>query len=312
MSGDLVPVADAGLEAIASAARYALNEKAAGTRRAYASAWRGFETWCASVEAKPLPAAAAIVAAYLAHLADSGLKLATIEVRAAAIAYVHELHGFEYPRAAVKTILSGIRRTIGAPKVAKSPATAKLMAAMVRRIPNDLAGKRDKALLLIGFAAALRRSELVALQVAAIERAAGGIFLTIGRSKTDQEGRGAVVPVPEGSKLKPVAALDAWLAASAINEGPVFRQISRTGRIGEALTPQSVALIIKRRAEAAKLDPKLFAGHSLRAGFVTSALEGGGDLLKIMHVTRHREVKTLEIYDRRANAFRDHAGKKFL
>jgi len=156
-------------------------------------------------------------------------------------------------------------------------------------------------LLLIGFAAALRRSELAALDVADIERTAGGIIVHVRRSKTDQEGEGHAIAVPAGTKLKPLEALDAWLALRGDGPGPLFRVCDAT-----------VALIVKRYARLARLDPAQFSGHSLRAGFVTSALEHGADLLKVMDVTRHREVKTLKAYDRRARAFKDHAGKGFL
>ena len=210
-------------------------------------------------------------------------------------------------------MLRGIRRRIGVAVDRKAPATAHAIARMLKRIPDTLAGKRDRALLLLGFAAALRRSELVALQLADLERTEAGLIVHIRRSKTDQEGEGHQVAVPRGLKLKPVEAIDAWLAAAAIADGPLFRPIAKGGRVlGGALTDRSVADIIKRCAKAAGLDPEIFSGHSLRAGFVTSALESGADVLKVMDVTRHRDVKTLKAYDRRAKAFRNHAGKGFL
>lgn len=173
MSTDQAPVAGGSAPApwIAlaetSAAAYALAEKSPGTRRTYRAAVRDFCAWCEAAGAQPLPASSATVAAYLASLADGGCKLSTIEVRAAAIGYAHKLAGHQPPTAAelVKAVLRGIRRTIGAPALRKAPATARLIAKMVKRLPDTLAGKRDKALILIGFAAALRRSELVALTV---------------------------------------------------------------------------------------------------------------------------------------------------
>lgn len=152
----------------------------------------------------------------------------------------------------------------------------------------------------------------MALDVEDLERTPEGVFVHIAFSKTDQEGQGHQVAVPRGSKLKVFDALEAWLTAAGISGGAVFRQVAKGGRVLERLTDQSVALIVKRRAAAAGLDPKLFAGHSLRAGFVTSALENGADLLRVMDVTRHREVKTLKAYDRRAKAFQNHAGRGFL
>ena len=315
-----VPVAPADhtptlTDALRSAAEYALSEKAEATRRAYLSDFRDFHAWCESVRASALPSSVETAAAYLAQLADKGLKAATINRRAAAIGYVHRMRDLEPPTNAepVKAVLRGIRRRIGAAVTRKDPATAQAIARMVRRIPDTLQGKRNRALLLLGFAAALRRSELVDLDVNDLERMPEGILVHIRRSKTDQEGEGHQVAVPRGSKLKPVEALEDWLRSAAIEAGPVFRSIRKGGSVNpDRLCEGSVAEIVKRHAKAAGLDPETFSGHSLRAGFVTSALEAGADLLKVMDVTRHREVKTLKAYDRRAKAFKNHAGKGFL
>lgn len=309
-----LPLSEAFKDAFASAAEFAASDKSGATRLAYASDLRDFERWCRLVGAEPLPASIATVCAYLAHLAGERLTVSTINRRLAAIRYGHRSRGFPLTAAEpVKRVLSGIRRRTGVAVSAKAPATARALTRMLRCIPDTLTGKRDRALLALGFAAALRRSELVGLQVEDFERAPEGLRVHIRRSKTDQDGAGHSIAVPGGSRLRPVAVLDAWLAASGITSGSAFVQIRKGGRISDrALTPQSVALIVKRWAKAARLDPALYAGHSLRAGFVTEALEHGADLLKVMAVTRHRELKTLQVYDRRAQAFKDHAGAKFL
>jgi len=303
------------LAAMGSARAYAEVSKASRTLQAYRQAFDAFREWCAGMGEEPLPASAATTASYLAGLADRGLKASSVDLHAAAIAFMHRKAGREPPTNAelVKEVVRGIRRSIGTKVTRKAPATAEALKTMLRRIPDTLIGKRDRALLLIGFAAALRRSELVALQVADLDRSPEGLVIHIARSKTDQEGAGHTVPVPAGSKLKPVQALDAWLAGAAILSGPVFRPIGKGGRVGRnALSDRAVAQIVKDRAAAAGLDATLFAGHSLRAGFVTSALEAGADLLKVMQVTRHTQVDTLKGYDRRAQAFKNHAGKGFL
>ncbi|MDX7953362.1 site-specific integrase [Lichenihabitans sp. Uapishka_5] len=300
---------------LASAKNYARAEKSDATQRAYASDFSAFRAWCESVNAVALPADQATVAAYLASLADAGLKVSTITRRAAAISFAHKAHGHDSPTAqkAVKSVMRGIRRSIGTAVDAKAPATAKTITAMLKRAPGTLAGKRDRALLLIGFAAALRRSELVALNVADIERQPEGIIIRIRKSKTDQEGSGHEVAIPRGSKLRPVEALDAWLSAAGITEGPLFRPVNKGDRLQPGrLEDRAVARIVKRYAIGAKLDPSAFSGHSLRAGFVTSALETGADLLKVMAQTRHRSVETVRKYDRRARIWQDHAGKGFL
>jgi integrase len=175
------------------------------------------------------------------------------------------------------------------------------------------AGKRDRALLLLGFALAARRSELVALDVADLEECPEGFRATIRRSKTDQEGAGAVVAVCRGSIACPVAAVKEWLAAANIVEGPVFRQVGKGGRLLPGrLSPQNVALIVKAYAKRLGLDPSAFSGHSLRAGFLTSAAARGAWLFKMMDVSRHKSVDTLRGYVRDADAFRDHAGAGLL
>jgi site-specific recombinase XerD len=302
-------------DVLTSAAAYASAEKAAATRLAYRGDWRDFETWCNAMQVASLPATPAAVAGYLAHLADTGRKASTIARRLAAIAYAHKLKGLDAPTSgeAVRAVHRGIRRKIGVAQAKKAPATAAAIAAMVAGVEDTLAGKRDRALLLVGFAAALRRSEIVDLKVNSLEPHADGILLHLGRSKTDQEGAGCIVPVPRGEQLRPVEALEAWLAAARITDGPVFRPIDRHGHVGTgSLTDRSVADIVKRRAREAGLDAKMFSGHSLRAGFVTEALERGADILKVMDITRHRRLETLKGYDRRAKAFKNHAGREFL
>jgi len=211
-------------------------------------------------------------------------------------------------------VLAGIKRTIGTSVTRKAPATAETVRAIISEIPTDLRGLRDRALLLIGFAGALRRSELVALDVADLEESSEGVHVRIRRSKTDQEGVGDFVSIPYGSRLRPIRALKDWLDAARITEGPLFRPIRKGGNVVEVerLSDRSVANIVKAHAEAVGLDPAVFSGHSLRSGFVTSALQAGADVLRVMDVTRHRQINTLKVYDRRAKAFKQHAGEAFL
>jgi site-specific recombinase XerD len=303
-------------EDLAGALAFAAAEKAEATRKAYASDFRHFRQWCRSRKVGELPAEPDTVAAYLNALATTaGLKVSTINRRVAAIRYAHRLQDLEPPiTEAVKAVHRGIRRTLGTAPRKKAPATAEPIAEMLSHVPKDtLKGKRDRALLLNGFAIAQRRSNIVALDVEDLERKPQGVLVHIRRSKTDQEGRGRIVPVPIGSKLKPVAALDAWLEAAGITTGPIFRRIRRGDRLtAERLSAAAVALIVKTYAGLAGYDVDDFAGHSLRSGFVTQALEDGADLLKVMAITGHEEVRTLKEYDRRASAFRNHAGRGFL
>ena len=293
---------------------YALAEKSPATRRAYRSDFAAFTAWCAGRTLDPIPAAPETVAAFIADQANAGLRASTLGRRVAAIAYAHSLAGLEPPTnsKAVRVVLGGIRRKIGTRPTQKAPATAERIAAMLAGLPDTLTGKRDRALLALGFAGAFRRSELVALELADLAVETEGVRVHIRHSKTDQEGRGQEIAIPRGTKLQPVRAVQDWLKAAKIEDGPVFRSIDRHGRIGAALSAQSVALIVKRRAEAAGLDPQEFAGHSLRAGFLTSAAEAGADVLRMMEVSRHKRVETVQGYVRRANGFKGHAGERFL
>jgi integrase len=165
----------------------------------------------------------------------------------------------------------------------------------------------------MGFAGAFRRSELVALDVADIVETTEGLKVLIRRSKADQQGAGATIAIVRGSVACPVAALKGWLTAAAIAEGPLFRRVNKGGRVlPDRLTAQSVALIIKARAKRIGLKPEDFAGHSLRAGFLTSAAKRGASIFKMLDVSRHRNIDTLKGYVRDGELFTNHAGNGLL
>jgi site-specific recombinase XerD len=300
---------------IAAALSFAELEKSAGTRRAYRSDFAIFTTWCLARGLDPMPATASTVARFLSAQATGGLKASTIGRRAAAISYAHKLAGFEPPTGAetVRAVVRGIRRSIGTAAIRKSPATADVVTQMLALCPATLRGRRDAALLALGFAGAFRRSELVALTVADLVDAPDGYRVMIRRSKTDQEGEGQEIAIPRGCRIEPVKLVQAWLQAAGITEGPVFRPVLKGSRVpNEPLSGHSAAAIVKRYALAAGLDPAAFAGHSLRAGFLTSAAESGASVLKMVEVSRHKSVDMLTGYVRRSNLFREHAGSAFL
>jgi site-specific recombinase XerD len=321
--------------ALDRAGDFAKAEKSPNTRRAYKTDFGAFRAWCASRGVSALPATAEIVAAFIGAEADRGVKASTIGRRLAAIRYAHRLAGLASPAdvETVRAVIRGIRRTIGTAKTPKAPATNdRLLAMIAAQKPDSRKSKwvvesqakdgangasvvvlRDKALLLLGFAGAFRRSELVALDVADITETAEGLRITIRGGKTDQERTGATVPIVRGSVACPVEALKAWLNAAGITEGAIFRRVNKAGRVlADRLTPQSVALIVKAHAERAGLDSQSFAGHSLRSGFLTSAARRGASIFKMMDVSRHRSIDTLRGYVRDAELFRDHAGSGLL
>jgi site-specific recombinase XerD len=297
-----------------SAVDLARAEKAASTRKAYGTDFRLFKTWCDARGVSSLPAAAETVAAYVAA-ESSRSRPSTLGRRLAAIRYAHKLAGLPLPTDAegVKATMRGIRRTLGSARVRKSPAVAAKMLGMVATAPINLAGLRDRALLLLGFAGAFRRSELVALDVADIEETDAGLRVTIRHSKTDQEGQGVTIAIARGDIACPVKALREWLGAAGIEAGSLFRPINKVGRVAQArLTDRSVANIVKVYAERAGFDASTFSGHSLRSGFLTSAAAKGASIFKMMDVSRHKSVDTLRGYVRDAELFKDHAGAGLL
>ena len=300
---------------VATAAEYARAEKAEATRRAYRSDFELFRAWCAERHVSVLPASPESVAAFLAHEAERPVRPSTIGRRVAAIRYAHKLSGLPLPTddERVRATVRGIRRSLGAAPSKKTPATAKRVIGMAPLAGTRLSAIRDRALLLIGFAGAFRRSELVALNADDIEETPEGLRVTIRRSKTDQEGHGHVIAIPRGVIACPVTALKAWLEAAGIAQGPVFRPVAKGGRIqATRLTDRSVADIVKAHAQRAGLDPKLFAGHSLRSGFLTSAAARGASIFKMADQSRHKSMDTLRGYVRDAEIFKDHAGSGLL
>jgi integrase len=204
----------------------------------------------------------------------------------------------------VRRTMRGVRRTYGKPQRRVAALTAGVVLAMKPLLGDSLAELRDRALLLLGFAGGFRRSELVAIDCGSVRRCVYGLVITIPRSKSDQEGCGRQVVIPYGCTMCPVEALDAWLSASGITEGAVFRQMRKGGRLGaNRLSPEAVAEIVKRRVKEVGLDPKRYSGHSLRAGFVTSAAAAGMPTWRIKAQTGHATDAMLSRYIRHAALF---------
>jgi len=298
-----------------SASRFAAASRSEATRRAYASDWNIFIAWCESRGLPALPASPETVSLFLSAEAEAGRKASTLGRRVSAIRLAHTSTGLEPPTAAeaVKTTMKGIRREIGTAHVKKAPATAPCILEMVSHCPPTLAGLRDRAILLLGFGGAFRRSELAALMVDDLEETDEGLRVHVRHSKTDQEGAGEVVPVIRGERECPVKATRAWLSAAGIEEGPVFRRVRRWDHVSPApLAPRSIGELVKRYAGLAGLKASDFGGHSLRAGFLTSAAENGASIFRMMDVSRHKSVDTVRGYVRRAEEFKDHAGAGLL
>lgn len=294
-------------DAVASYVRDSLAEN---TRRAYLSDLAQFEGWGGSI-----PAIAETVASYLAAHADT-LSVATLVRRIASISKAHRARGLPSPTASelVKTTMRGIRRTRGCAQREAKPLLRDDLLMVLDAMGEGLKATRDRALLLIGFAGGLRRSELVALDVADIEHVRQGIVLHLRRSKTDQDGHGRKIGIPHGrTRWCPVAVLDAWMAAMGNTEGAVFRPVDRHGRIHDArLSGEAIALVVRERVAAAGLDPTRYSGHSLRAGLATSAATAGVPTWRIRAQTRHASDAMLSRYIRDGELFVENAAGALL
>jgi integrase len=230
--------------------------------------------------------------------------VATLARRLVAVGQAHAERGLLDPTKTdlVRRTMRGLRRTYGRPQRRVAALTTDVVLAMTSVLGDSLAELRDRALILIGFAGGFRRSELVAIDCFSVRRCdAHGLVITIPRSKSDQEGCGRQVVIPCGRMMCPVEALDAWLSASGIIDGPVFRQMCKGGRLGaNRLCPEAVAEIVKRRVKEIGLDPECYSGHSLRAGFVTSAAAAGVPTWRIKAQTGHASDAMLGRYIRQA------------
>lgn len=312
----------------AQAAVYATHARGSGTLRAYRSAWGQYAAWCERLGLPALSGEPRLVGMYLTAAAER-LAVATIQVHLAAIVTAHRLVGLSldpgHPSIAV--LLDGIRRRKGVrPARQATPITPGLLRRMVRVQPDSVLGLRNRAMLLAGFGGALRRSEIVALDVGDVTFVDGkGVVLTVKRSKTDQVGVGAAVAIWSSSDqdLCAATALRNWLrvlnptGASA----PLFTGLRASGEMtGRRLSDKAVVRLVKNTAEAlGDADPRLagalngvYSGHSLRAGLATAAAESEAQLHDIMRQTRHKSVEVARRYMRSADLWKNNVTEKVL
>jgi integrase len=290
--------------AIALVEGYASQARSERTRLAYSWQWRRFTRWCARHQLTCLPAASGTVAMYLSAGADGGLAVATLAQALAAIGEAHRLAGHESPRGAavVRETWKGIRRAIGISQRRVAPLLVEDLRLLIAALPNTLIGKRDRAMMLVGFAGAFRRGELVGLTVADLFFADAGLIVRVRRSKTDQEGAGIMIGIPRGAleATCPVRALKAWLEAACVYDGSVFRAVDRHGKVRGGLQARDAARILKRRVSAAGLDASRYSGHSLRAGLATSSAKAGKSDRSIMRQGRWSSRAMVDRYVRDA------------
>lgn len=282
------------------------------TRQAYREDLTRFLAWGGRIPSTP-----EVVAGYLAAHGDSHAP-AALGRWAVNLGRAHTSQGLTDPcrSALVRTTLRGIRRARGIAPRQVAPLEREALLALLAPLGEAPRDVRDRALLLTGFAAALRRSELVALTAADVVFGAQGLILTVRRSKTDQEGASRQIGIPPAQgPVCPVRALRAWLTTAAglgadgepVSPAPLFRPIDCHGRLApQALTGHAVAVIVKQRAAAAGLDSESFSGHSLRAGFCTAAARHGAPAWRIQQISGHKTHASLERYIRAGHLFDDH------
>jgi integrase len=294
-------------ETVASYVRASLADN---TRRAYQSDLQHFEAWGGL-----LPASPETVAAYLAAHGE-GLSVATLIRRLSSLSKAHQALGLSNPIRSelVRATLRGIKRKRRRTQLQAKPLLRDDLLLVLNAMGTGLRDIRDRALLLIGFAAALRRSELVALDVADVERVQHGVVLHLKRSKTDQDGQGHNIAIPYGrGRWCPIACLDGWLSASGITEGAIFRPVDRHACVHDTrLSGEAVSILVRERIAAAGLDPARYSGHSLRAGLATSAAQAGVPAWRIKSQTRHASEVMLARYIRQAELFVDNAAGALL
>jgi integrase len=293
---------------------------AKNTLNNYQRAWNRFSRWCFLRGVSDLPASPATVLAYVMAAVNDGIphaprhagdtdpeegkkmSLSGINIHLSAITFIHTQQGHPDPvKDLPKDVMKGLRRTLGKPPKKKMWLSTEQVLEAASRFPRDLRGKRDKALLLIGFlAGGRRRSEVASLHVEHLQPQPNGSLLwVIPNSKTDQEGEGFSVPIPalpEAPDRCPVRALRDWLEAAGIEKGAAFCSIDRHGNLGVqtpederwGVQPALVAEVVKKAARILSLDPDLYAGHSLRSGFITSMSRDGVSMEATMKLSGHK------------------------
>ena len=278
------------------------NSKSNNTLRAYQSDFKDFSTFCIKNGLSLMPADPKIIALYITFLSKSS-KFSTLKRRIASISVIHKLKGhyLDTKHPVIMENLHGIKRTLGSRQKSKKPILINDLKLIIKAI--DQKKIRDKALILIGFAGGFRRSELVNIEYDDVEFVTEGVKILIKRSKTDQSGEGNIKAIPyfENREFCPVIALKNYVNEKFTNKNK--------GKIFE-ISDKSVALILKRYAKKAGLNASLYAGHSLRSGFATTAAEFGAEERNIMAMTGHKTTQMVRRYIQEANLFKNNALNK--
>jgi len=272
--------------ALTDAQAYTAYSYATNTRDAYASDWQQFTTWCAQHQRRALPATPETILGYIGTLATQ-VRVTTLDRRLCGIAFHHRQARQPDPTAdpEVATMLRGVRRKHGSPSLGKAPITVDMLRAMVLACGTSSRGTQERAVFLLGFAGAFRRSELVALRVDDLTVVPEGLIVRVRRSKNDQEGHGFAKGIPHGTEHATCAvwAVRMWLTTAGIRSGHLFRAFTPHGQhTRRPLPAYAVGRMVQRAVQRQGLDSTRYGGHSLRAGFVS--------LVGILVLPQFREI----------------------
>jgi site-specific recombinase XerD len=288
--------------------------KSKNTIRAYKSDFLDFANFCKQNSLKSLPADYKTVSIFITHLFKNKQKLSSIKRKLVSISVIHKIKGLyiDIKNPVIVENFLGIKRQIGVAQKGKRPLTIENLKKIVNSInSNELClarNLRDKTILLIGFAGGFRRSELTNLNYQDLEFVNEGIKIKIIKSKTDQFGEGMIKAIPyfNNEEFCPVINLKKMLKICEVNEGGIFRRISKSGKVStSSLTDQNVALILKKYLTIVGLDNINFSGHSLRSGFATASAESGADERSIMNMTGHKSTEMVRRYIKESNLFKN-------
>ena len=282
------------------------NSKANNTVRAYEADFRDFSIFCLKNSLKSLPTEPKILSIYLTHLSKTS-KFSTLKRRIASIKVIHKMKGhyLDSKHPIIMENLLGIKRVKGSYQKAKKPILINDLKLIIKAIDQyekkEFKKIRNKSLILIGFSGGFRRSELVSIEYEDLEFVNEGLKIFIKRSKTDQSGEGSIKAIPYFNNLEfcPVNKLKDWINYNNIKDGKIF-----------SISDKSVALILKKYALLAGLNPNKYGGHSLRSGFATSAAEAGAEERNIMAMTGHKTTQMVRRYISEANLFKNNALNK--
>jgi len=282
------------------------NSKAANTLRAYKADFNDFSAFCVKNGLSSMPTEPKILSIYLTHLSSSS-KFSTLKRRIASISVIHKMKGhyLDTKHPIIMENLHGIKRVKGSNQKAKKPILINDLKLIINTIDqgkqSEIKKIRDKTIILLGFSGGFRRSELVNIDYDDIEFVSEGLKIFIKRSKTDQSGEGMTKAIPyfDNKNFCPVTALKNWVDKAKIKSGKLFN-----------ISDKTVALIIKKHANLAGLDPNKYGGHSLRSGFATSAAESGAEERNIMNMTGHKTTQMVRRYIKEGNLFKNNALNK--